>query len=58
MSDWYYKNRDRILAEKRKQYKENAFYREKKKEQTLDHYYKLKNDCMSCLMTVKPKKKK
>jgi hypothetical protein len=57
MSDWYYKNRDKILAEKRKQYKEDKEYREKKKEQTLDHYYKVKNACMS-MMSLKPKKKK
>ena len=31
MSDWYYKNRDRILAEKRKQYATDKAFREKKK---------------------------
>jgi hypothetical protein len=47
MSDWYYKNRDRILEEKRKQYATDKAFREQKKEKTLDHYYKLKKECMA-----------
>lgn len=57
MSDWYYKNRDRILAEKRKQYQDDKVYREKKKEQTLDHYYKTKKACIALLSFKSPKKK-
>lgn len=49
MSDWYYKNRDRILEEKRKKYATDKSFREKKKEQTLDHYYKQKKECMALL---------
>jgi hypothetical protein len=56
MSDWYYKNRDRILAEKRKQYATDKAYREKKKESTLDHYYKQKQECLALLSNVKIKK--
>jgi len=44
MSDWYKKNRERILEEKRKQYAEDKDFREKKKEKTLDHYYKKKEE--------------
>jgi hypothetical protein len=51
MGDWYYKNRERILADKRKQYKDDMTFREKKKEKTLDHYYKLKEECMTCYKT-------
>jgi hypothetical protein len=57
MSDWYYKNRDRILEEKRKQYATDKIFREKKKESTLDHYYKQKKECMSMLGNTKFKTK-
>jgi hypothetical protein len=44
MSDWYYKHRERILEEKRKQYATDTTFREKKKEKTLDHYHKQKKE--------------
>ena len=58
MSDWYYRNRDKILADKRKQYREDKEFRERKKEQTLDHYYKLKQQCDLVLTNVKLKRRK
>jgi hypothetical protein len=39
MSDWYKKNRDRILDQKRKKYAEDEVFREKKKEKALDNYH-------------------
>ena len=48
MSDWYYKNRERVLEEKRKKYAEDETYREKKKESTLDNYYKRKKVVAFC----------
>ena len=45
MSDWYYKNRDRILKERLEQYHKDKEFREKKKEQTLALYYKKKSMC-------------
>ncbi len=53
MSDWYYKNRDKILEDKRKKYAEDKVFREKKKESTLDHYYKQKKACLALLTNVK-----
>jgi hypothetical protein len=58
MSDWYYKNRDRILLEKREKYANDKQYREKKKEQTLDNYYSKKKECMSLLSNMKLKLKR
>ena len=53
MSDWYYKNRDRILKEKREQYAKDKVYREKKKEQTLDLYYRNKKACTGGYIAIK-----
>jgi len=54
MSEWYNKNRERILAEKRKKYAQDKEYRDKKKEKTLDNYHKkkvlTKPDLSPCMM--------
>jgi len=39
MSEWYKKNRERILDQKRKRYAEDELFREKKKEKALDNYH-------------------
>jgi hypothetical protein len=62
MSDWYYKNRDRILKERMEQYHKDKEFREKKKESTLALYYKKKSMCEAMasggnMFGLKPKKK-
>ena len=63
MSDWYYKNRDRILKERLEQYHKDKEFREHKKESTLALYYKKKAMCEALssggnMFGLKPKKKK
>ena len=57
MSDWYERNKERILAERRLQYSQNKDFREAKKDKTLTNYYKKKAEC-SNLETIFLKKKR
>ena len=45
METWYERNRERILKEKREQYKKDKAFREHKKKQSLNTYYTRKEVC-------------
>ena len=42
--EWYEKNKERICAKKREQYRSNPQLQQKKKAQALARYYRLKTD--------------
>jgi hypothetical protein len=58
MSDWYERNKERILAEKKLQYAQDKAFREAKKEQTLTNYYKKKAECANLGNIYLKKKRK
>ena len=57
MSDWYQRNKERILAERRLQYSQNKDFREAKKDKSLTNYYQKKAE-YSNLETIFLKKKR
>jgi hypothetical protein len=54
MSDWYKKNRDRILEDKRKRYANDEAFREKKREKALDNYHNKQKKKLDMMVITLP----